>query len=145
MVVQPNMDPYLKFNDIAPIEHAMVQIQEATKHIDGETDFVVTPETSLLGNFWIGEFEQVEDVQLIRQLLTQYPQCNYVAGIVCRKQYGPGDNIPTTARPLAQQGFYYDYFNSAILVDTTREIQIYHKSQLVTGIEKCHIPTSLSF
>lgn len=145
VVVQPNMDPYLKFNDIAPIEHAMVQIQEAVKHIDGETDFVVTPETSLLGNFWIGEFEQVEDVQLIRQLLTQYPQCNYVAGIVCRKQYGPGDIIPTTARPLAQQGFYYDYFNSAILVDTTREIQIYHKSQLVTGIEKMPYSNQLKF
>ena len=145
IVVQPNMDPYLKFNDIAPIEHARTQIFEAEKLIDSTVDFVVTPETSLLGNFWIGSFEQVGDVHLIKQLVDKYPDCNYVAGIVCRKLYEPGDSIPESAHPYNNQGLYYEYYNSAISIDTTDNIQLYHKSQLVTGIEKMPYKRYLKF
>jgi apolipoprotein N-acyltransferase len=145
VVVQPNMDPYLKFNDIPPIEHARIQINEAIQHIDSTVDFIVTPETSLLGNFWIGSFEGVQDIQLIRQLIKNNPDCNYVAGIVCRQLYEPGDEIPPTARPMNEPGYYYDYYNSAILVDTSSVIQLYHKSQLVTGIEKMPYTRQLKF
>ena len=145
VVVQPNMDPYLKFNDIPPIEHAMTQIEEAAKLTDENVDFVVTPETSLLGNFWIGKFNDVQDVRLIRNFLSYYPQCSYVAGIVCRKRYEIGDPYPETAQPLGSRGAHYDYYNSAILVDTTDSIQLYHKSQLVTGIEKMPYQKQLHF
>lgn len=145
VVVQPNMDPYLKFNDIPPIEHATIQLEEAKILTDSTVDFIVTPETSLLGNFWIGQFELVEDIHLIRELLNQYPDCNYVAGIVCRKMYTPQDVAPSSARPYGRPGYSYDYYNSAILVDTTSEIQIYHKSQLVTGIEKMPYTQQLRF
>jgi apolipoprotein N-acyltransferase len=145
VVVQPNMDPYLKFNDIPAIEHATIQVEEAKKLTDETVDFIVTPETSLLGNFWIGNFESVPDIKLVRELINQYPDCNYVAGIVCRKLYQPNDSIPATARRLNDKGYYYDYYNSAILVDTTSEIQIYHKSQLVTGIEKMPYSKQLGF
>lgn len=145
VVVQPNMDPYLKFNDIPPIEHARIQIGEAEKLIDETVDFVITPETSLLGNFWIGNFENVSDIRLVRQLVNNYPNCNYVAGIVCRQLYEPGDSITPSARPYNTQGYFYDYYNSAILVDTTDNIQVYHKSQLVTGIEKMPYKQYLKF
>lgn len=145
VVVQPNMDPYLKFNDIPPIEHATIQIEEAENLTDSTVDFIVTPETSLLGNFWIGQFELVEDIQLIRELINKYPDCNYVAGIVCRKLYTPQDEAPSSARPYGRPGYSYDYYNSAILVDTTSEIQLYHKSQLVTGIEKMPYTRQLRF
>lgn len=145
VVVQPNMDPYLKFNDIAPIDHARIQIHEAEQLIDSTVDFVVTPETSLLGNFWIGDFETVDDVRLIRRLVSKYPDCNYVAGIVCRKMYEPGDSISATARKYNDRGYFYDYYNSAILIDTSKTIQIYHKSQLVTGIEKMPYTKYLGF
>lgn len=145
VVVQPNMDPYLKFNDIPAIEHATIQVNEAGKYTDSTVDFIVTPETSLLGNFWIGEFENVRDIHLVRQLINKYPDCNYVAGIVCRQLYSPNDEVPPSARPMRQPGYYYDYYNSAILIDTTKEIQIYHKSQLVTGIEKMPYSRQLKF
>lgn len=145
VVVQPNMDPYLKFNDIPPIEHATIQINEAEKLCDSTVDFIVTPETSLLGNFWIGEFEKVQDIHLIRQLLSKYPDCNYVAGIVSRKLYTSEDIVPPTARAMNRPGYFYDYYNSAILVDTSDNIQIYHKSQLVTGIEKMPYSKQLKF
>ena len=145
VVVQPNMDPYLKFNDIAPIEHVHIQINEAKTLIDSTVDYVVTPETSLLGNFWIGNFEEVQDVQLIRSLVGKYPDCSYVAGIVCRKLYAPTDDIPATARELEREGYFYDYYNSAIQVDTSSRIQLYHKSQLVTGIEKMPYSRQLRF
>lgn len=145
IVVQPNMDPYLKFNHISPIEHAMTQIEEADKLADEHVDFIVTPETSLLGDFWIGHFNEVRDIRLIRQLLKKYPQCSYVAGIVCRKRYKPGEAFPETARPMGRHGDHYDYYNSAILVDTTSNIQLYHKSQLVTGIEKMPYKRQLRF
>ena len=37
---------------------------------------------------------------------------------------------------MGNTGYYYDSYNSAIQLDTTPEIPIYHKSKLVTGVEK---------
>ncbi len=145
VVVQPNMDPYHKFNDTPPIEHARVQINEGMRLTDSTVDFIVTPETSLLGNFWIGEMNKAEEVKLIRDSIKHYPDCSYIVGIVCRKLFCPGDSLSSTAQVLNDQGYYFDYYNSAILIDTSENIQIYHKSQLVTGIEKMPYARQLHF
>ncbi|MCG8701378.1 MAG: apolipoprotein N-acyltransferase, partial [Bacteroidales bacterium] len=145
VVVQPNIDPYLKFNDISPEEQAAIQLNEAAALTDSLVDFVVAPETSLLGRFWIGHFEDVNDIRMIRNFLDTLPNVNYVTGIVCRKKYEPGEPLGEFSIPWGNSGYHYDYYNSAILVDTTRDIQIYHKSQLVTGIEKMPYAHQLRF
>ena len=145
VVVQPNVDPYLKFNDIAPAEQAEIQLNEALKLSDENVDFVAAPETSLLGNFWVGSFESVIDLKIIRQYVNKYPQASFITGIRCYERYNSIEEASGTAEPYGNTGMYYDSYNSAILVDTSADVQLYHKSQLVTGVEKMPYREYLGF
>ena len=136
VVVQPNIDPYLKFNDMPQIEQTRIQITEAATLTSSSTDYVVAPETSISGQFWIDQLEYIPDIRLIRAFMHQYPKLKYVVGIYCYEQYSSAKERTKTARPLGNSGYYYDTHNSAIQLDSTANIPIYHKSKLVTGVEK---------
>lgn len=136
VVVQPNIDPYMKFNDIPQIEQTKIQIAEAAKLTTKNTDYVVAPETSISGQFWIDQLELVPDIRLIRNFQKSFPKLKYVVGIYCYERYPSINNKTKTARPLGNSGYYYDTHNSAIQLDSTKTIPIYHKSMLVTGVEK---------
>lgn len=144
VVVQPNIDPYMKFNDIPPLEQTQIQIDEAAKAITSATDYVVCPETSVMDNIWIGRFDEVPDIHRIQNFVKLNPRLKYITGIMCYKAYGPGEHTPTS-HELGNSGIYYDSFNSAIQIDTTKNIPIYHKSMLVTGVEKMPYPQYFRF
>lgn len=136
VVVQPNIDPYLKFNDMPQIEQTKIQIAEAEKLTTHNTDYVVAPETSISGQFWIDQLELVPDIRLVRNFQELFPKLKYVVGIYCYERYASEKDKTKTARPLGNSGSYYDTHNSAIQIDSTSTIPIYHKSMLVTGVEK---------
>jgi len=144
VVVQPNIDPYLKFNDLPPIEQTRTQVGLAGKFITPETDYIVCPETSILNNIWIGEFDLVPDLRMVKEFVFLNPGVNYVTGIMCRQRYTVW-NKTGTASPMGNTGYFYDTFNSAIQYDTTSNVPIYHKSKLVIGVEKMPYPQYLKF
>jgi apolipoprotein N-acyltransferase len=144
VVVQPNIDPYLKFNDLPPIEQTRIQLSLARKFVTSQTDYIVCPETSIMNNIWIGEFELVPDLRMVKEFVQKNPGVKYVTGIMCRQRYTPW-NKTRTASPLGNTGYYYDTFNSAIQYDTTSNVPIYHKSKLVIGVEKMPYPEYLKF
>ncbi|MBN2485107.1 MAG: apolipoprotein N-acyltransferase [Bacteroidales bacterium] len=139
VVVQPNIDPYLKFNDIPPLEQSKIQVDEAERLVDSTVDYVVAPETSIMNNIWLHQMEQVPDIQMVRKFQQQYPQLKYITGIMCYQLYAPGEKLTATAREYGN-GHYYDSYNSAIQIDSSDSIQIYHKSKLVIGVEKMPYP-----
>lgn len=139
IVIQPNIDPYLKFNDIPSIEQTLIQVNIAEELADSTVDYVVAPETSIMNDIWIGEFDKVDDFRLIRDLISDYPRMKYVTGIMCYELYAPNDVKTSTAKEF-RNGFYYDSYNSSIQIDSTSEIQLYHKSKLVVGVEKMPYP-----
>jgi apolipoprotein N-acyltransferase len=136
VVVQPNIDPYMKFNDIPQIEQTKIQISEAAKFTTHNTDYVVAPETSISGQFWIDRLEFVPDIRLIRDFQESFPKLKYIVGIYCYERYASEEDKTKTARPLGNSGYFFDTHNSAIQLDSTATIPIYHKSMLVTGVEK---------
>lgn len=139
VVVQPNIDPYLKFNDIPSLEQTRIQVELAKSLADSATDYIVTPETSVMDNIWIGEFDEVPDFKLIKSINKIYPHLNYIAGIMCYQFYAPGDKLTPTAQDY-RNGSHYDSYNSALQIDTTNTYQLYHKSKLVVGVEKMPYP-----
>ncbi len=144
IVVQPNIDPYMKFNDIPSIEQTRIQVMEAMKLITPETDYIVCPETSIVNRIWTDNLMGVPDLQLIKHYVELNPRVKYVTGIMCRERYSPGEET-VTAMPLGESGYFFDTHNSAIQIDTTPEIPIYHKSKLVTGVEKMPYSQYLGF
>jgi len=136
VVVQPNIDAYIKFIDMPQIEQTKIQIAEAAKLTRESTDYVIAPETSISGRFWIDRLDHIPDLQMIREFQKPFPKLKYVVGIYCYERYNSYAEATKTARPMGNTGYYYDTHNSAIQLDSTPYIPIYHKSQLVTGVEK---------
>jgi apolipoprotein N-acyltransferase len=142
VVVQPNIDPYLKFNDIPSEEQTRIQLNIAENYITPNTDYVACPETSINNNIWINHIEEVPDIIMVRNLVKAHPHIKYITGITCYEAYTP-ENKTITANQMGYTGVYYDSHNSAIQIDTSNYIPVYHKSKLVTGVEKMPYPQYL--
>jgi len=135
VVVQPNIDPYKKFEAMPSDEQTRIQIRLAAEKITESTDYVVCPETSISNNIQIGHFDRVWDLDTVKQFVQNHPHAKYVVGIMCWQRYPKGVTTKTS-KPLEKSDRQYDTFNSAIQIDSSGEIPIYHKSMLVTGVEK---------
>ena len=134
VVLQPNIDPYLKFIDMPQEEQTGYLLQIADSLTTPETDYIVAPETFLNNNVWQEILDRHPDVLTLRRFLNRYPNAMLVIGATTHKRYDPEERTPT-ARPIQRGKYYYDSFNSAMQLDRTDSIQLYHKSRLVVGVE----------
>lgn len=142
-IIQPNIDPYKeKYSALSSEEQLQIILNLSEQVIDDSADYIVAPETALWNDIWVNHLNENESIQSIREFVRRNPNVNYVIGIDCFKRYYNHDEITTTARlkTSSRDTFYYDAFNSAIQIDTGNYIPIYHKSKLVTGVEKAPFP-----
>ena len=142
VVVQPNIDPYYdKFGGMTEAEQVDRILALARKKITPDTKYIVAPETAIPRGSIENEFEYNYGIIQIRKLLAEYPNISFVIGISSYINYQRGGDKPTsTSRQNPQTKIWYDAFNSAILIDHSPVIQIYHKSKLVLGVEKLPYP-----
>jgi len=143
VVVQPNIDPYNeKFSGLTPQEQLQKMLALAEEKIDANTDYLVGPETSLVNEMIEAELEESPAIVDIRAFLKKHPQITFVTGASTIKEYKPGETVSATARKWkgAEVEYVYDSYNTAIQIDTTKNIQLYHKSKLVPGVEKMPFP-----
>ncbi len=143
VILQPNIDPYEKFNDIPPAEQMDILLNLASGTTDSLTDYIVVPETFINNNLWLDDMESNPSIQSIRKFLKDYPKAKMVVGATTYKFYPNTEQKSETARPF-REGFY-DSFNTALQIDSTQNIQFYHKSQLVVGVEKMPYTKTLKF
>ncbi len=142
VVVQPNIDPYNdKFSGMTEAEQINNIIALAKQKITPKTQYVVAPETAIPNGFSETYMEQNYGIQEIKKLINQYPNTKFVIGASTYKAYPVSKKKPTpTARFDGQTGGWYDAFNTALQIGNTNNIQIYHKSKLVLGVEKIPFP-----
>jgi len=145
VVIQPNIDPYEKFIAIPSQEQTLVQLTEASKLADSAVDYFIGPETSINNNIWTDQFEAVPDVMMIRRFLSGFPNAAYIPGIQCYRRFLPGEKLSENAREIPGTNMFYESFNAAIQLDSTKNIPVYFKSKLVTGVEKMPYAKYLHF
>jgi apolipoprotein N-acyltransferase len=145
VVVQPNVDPYNEKFDLPPSEQLKGMNNLALKLIDEKTDYVVFPETALPQGIWENDLEDNYSVEAIKHFIEPFPKLKYVTGLVSKRSYGLGEAASETARPFPGGQEYYDVYNTAMQIDNSGEIQLYHKSKLVPGVEKMPFPSVLGF
>lgn len=145
-VVQPNIDPYHdKFEGLKPIEQTEKMLQLALNVIDSSTQLVCFPETALLGDLDESWLNNSESVYAVRQkLLNKYPQLNILTGADSYQIYQNAKEKTFTARKFGDQ-LFYDAFNTALLINKKENIQVYHKSKLVPGVEAIPYEQYLGF
>jgi apolipoprotein N-acyltransferase len=135
VIIQPNIDPYTeKFN--VPFEYQLDKvISLAESAATTGTSWIVTPETTVDDPFSQDDLGHNKYVLKLRTLANHFPSATIVTGMVTYKKY-LSEEIPSkSAVKNDNTGYYTDYFNSALCIDSSRDVGVYHKSKLVPGIE----------
>ena len=142
VVVQPNIDPYNeKFSGLSFKQQVDLFLHTADSITTNNTNYVVGPETAIPSGIWESEFENNLQIKQIRSFLNKHKNIQLIVGINSRKAYPKGVKTSTARKFSDSDNEYYDSFNTAIQIDTSKNIQIYHKSKLVVGVEMIPFPS----
>lgn len=141
-VVQPNEDTYKEKFFKPDIDHS-IEILDLVDLTSNKVDYVLAPETALPDGMWEERIFDYNPIKLFNKYAQTFPQTHFVFGGLTFQKYLNNDNMPHTARE--SNGLWYDVFNSAIQVDSSDSIQIYHKSKLVAGSEMMPFVKHLGF
>ena len=135
-VVQPNVDCYDKFHgDSAWQEQNLLEL---LSEVSEGVEFVALPETTLPEYIYEPNVERTPIVRAIADTLkAKNPGAVVVTGASTWRDYRPGLQTSTARK---RGGEYYDIFNSALEITPSGEVDIYHKSRLVIGVEKMPLP-----
>lgn len=144
-VVQPNFDPYNSKFDENLYQNQLDSLLSLTdKAMTPETRLVLWPETSIPGSIWLKEGDQNWQQASIRHFLSNYEGPALLVGASALTSFQQGEKVPDFARPHPAGGYYLPH-NSALFYRNDQEPQVYHKSQLVIGVEKMPYPQILGF
>jgi len=147
VLVQPNIDPYKeKFGKIKPVDQLKRITDLAKTKIDGNTDYLVGPETAIPEGFWENSLKEAWCIDTLSKIIDSFPRIKIVIGLSSYRMYINGEGRTTSARPYPHiANYYYDAYNTAVYLDSSENIQLYHKSKLVPGVEKMPFSKYLKF
>ncbi len=136
VIIQPNTDPYTDKFTTPFAEQLKKVISMAGSAVTDNTSWIITPETTVDDPVNLDGPDTSRYVRMLKDFAGQHPAVSVVTGMVTYRLYPPSPEAPTkTARRIDLTGSYYDHFNSALKIDTSKVIEVYHKSKLVPGIE----------
>jgi len=141
VIVQPNIDPYQKFNEANASTQIAQLIQLSNQYIDSNTKLTIWPETALSVVTRENEISSNVYYQPVINLVQLHQNNSIITGIETYKQYGFEKGSKTARK--ASDGSFYDVFNAAVRLSNNDSISLYNKSKLVPGVES--MPTFLNF
>lgn len=133
VVVQPNIDPYQKFENLSISSQLEKLIGLSEKAIDSTTKLVVWPETALSANVGINDVTQSPVYKPVFDFVNRHPDVTLITGIETYKILGLEKTSPYARK--SSQDFYYDSYNAAVAIKANAPLQFYIKSKLVPGVE----------
>ena len=144
LIVQPNIDPYAKFQAATQASYDNQLIAEVDRyladgHAAGGTLLVVAPETFTYGMIgsWLMKHPSH---QRYLESLRCHPETaiNLLYGASTHDLFEGGEAPSHTARRDGTT--WFEDHNSALIADASGRIEIYHKSKLVVGVESTPYP-----
>lgn len=143
VVVQPNIDPYEKWDTMPPEKQLSILLRLSDSIAKPNTEFFIWPETAISLRNGIDEedFRTYPNYQEIVSFLDKYHNGSVLSGIESYRIFN--EPKTRTVRPLGH--LYYDSYNSSVLIDGSSKLQYYHKSKLVPGVEQMPFGAALEF
>ena len=133
-VIQPNFDPYEKFEALTFQQQTETILKLAMEAPVG-TDYFVAPETAIDERIGEEDITQNSYIKLMRYFLREkYPEAAMVIGATTSRFY-PSEKVATHTARQIQENLWWDIYNTALQIDSTQHVGIYHKSRLVAGAE----------
>ncbi len=143
VVVQPNIDPYQKLENIPPAEQIGILTHLSDSVGQTNTEYFIWPETAIPNYADEDRIRSNNDFITLQSFLSKYKNGTLITGIESIKIYQ--DKRTITSKFDDQRGIYFDNFNTAMQVENSANVQFYHKSKLVPGVEKMPFPKVFSF
>ncbi len=136
VVLQPNIDPYSEKYTLSNRETITLLLRLTQEEISKNTHFVFTPETVIsqeVNN--LNDIFDSKETDSFRSFLKRYPQLNWVIGVSIFQVINDKDKITPQSNYNPYQDYWFNDYNSAFLLNSSKEINFYHKSKLVVGVE----------
>jgi apolipoprotein N-acyltransferase len=146
VVAQPNIDPYEKQGTIPVTKQLNILTHLSDSLGQHNTEFFIWPETAIADPQGVNEDLVQSNLHYsqIKHFLNKYKNGNVITGAEAIKIYN--SRKTSTASPFDPQGNqYYDVFNAALNIENSSNVQFYHKSKLVPGVESLPFGNALSF
>jgi apolipoprotein N-acyltransferase len=143
VVVQPNVDPYQKYGTLSPEQQVARLIDLSKQQAQSNTEYFIWPETAIVG---FTDEEQIRANGLYIQVLNflqPYANANVLSGIESYKNFRK-DSVASAQYDNGSGNFLVPY-NAAIHIENAANVQFYHKSKLVPGVEQLPFPRFFSF
>ena len=145
LIVQPNIDPYNKFQAMtqdqqnALLQGIMVKNLKE-RNIDSISSplLVVAPET-FTGDIVCGDYQRSRTWRRFTSLLKDYPGVSMLFG-ASSYDYINSDEAPSHTARFIREGLWVESHNSALMIDGNAETEIFHKSKLVVAVEHTPYP-----
>lgn len=137
VVLQPNIDPYTeKFSGMSADDQISRLVILTESKITDSTDLVLAPETALPSLWEDSLVPQSPSLLPFNQLIQRFPNISFIAGAITHRKFRNDELISKTAEQSADGKYYFDRFNSSVLINRTEVVQFSHKNILVAGVEK---------
>jgi apolipoprotein N-acyltransferase len=136
VIIQPNFDPYTEKFTI-PFEKQLEKVIGMAEPIVTEkTAWVITPETTVDDPVNEDDIFVNKYVEMLRELSYDNPHTSIVAGMVTFRHSGPTpETVVAGKKQTGRSDLFYETYNSALQIDTSNTVKVYHKSKLVAGFE----------
>ena len=149
IVLQPNIDPYHKFEALTQSQQNAILLKEFDSALSGNvydsTGMVLAlaPET-FTGGVINGKIEETSITwRQFKAYLEDKPGMNLLFG-ASTYDYTFSKQAPSYNARRCRDGSWVESHNSAIIMDRSGETEIYHKSKLVVGVEMMPYPAFFS-
>ena len=146
LIIQPNIDPYNKFQAMTQSQQngKLLSIAEkALKYRKADSTatplLIVAPET-FTSDIICGELERSRTWNGFTAFLKNYPGANLLFGASTYDYINSAEAPSYTARNLGN-GIWVESHNSALITDGTARTEMFHKSKLVVGVEHTPYPS----
>ena len=145
MIIQPNIDPYNKFQAMTQAQQNGILLSMAEKNLKKRKNdstaaplLVVAPET-FTGGVICGEYQRSQTWNGFVRFLKDYPGVNMLFGASTYDYIHSPEAPSYTARKVGD-GMWVESHNSALMTDGSARTEIYHKSKLVVAVEHTPYP-----
>ena len=135
VILQPNIDPYSEKYDISNSQMAENLMTLAVDSITANTKLIIAPETTLASGMRLTGINRNPALNRIKRFLFDYPNTYYLGGVSLGDSFKNKDKATSQTNYIKNGDFYYNDYNSAVFMNSTNPVELYHKSKLVVGVE----------
>lgn len=140
LVIQPNIDPYNKFEFLTQEEQNEILVDMIDSSLSDTLTptLILAPET-FTGDVVVNDIPSSRTWQTMLGALQRHPNANLLFGASSHEYITASERPSYTARVVGK-GLWRESHNSALMMDPSGETSIFHKSKLVVGVEMTPYP-----